>query len=101
MYTTPSPSIISQYCTGIGVQNKRCVKETIYEPCLNHLIKSRSLLLDNLIAGDSELLKVTNIRTNYGECLIIHLGLEWDESLKMNSASHKSMLVLLSAFTDL
>ena len=48
MYTPPSPSIISQYCTDIGVQNKRCVKETIYEPCLNHLIKSRSLLLHNL-----------------------------------------------------
>ena len=37
---------------------------------------------------------VTTIGTNCGECLIIHLGLERDGSLKLNSTSHKSELRL-------
>ena len=37
---------------------------------------------------------VTIIETNCGECLIIHLGLERDGSLKLNTTSHKSELRL-------
>lgn len=37
---------------------------------------------------------VTIIGTNCGECLIVHLGLERDGSLKLNSTSHKSELRL-------